>query len=102
MQTLNLTEAAKFLKMHPVTLQGKVKTGEIPGAKPGKSWVFIVEDLANYIRSLYTKDGKWIGSQNGNNKCSLNEIRPGVTNSRSVEKQYTDLLAQQTKQKPKK
>ena len=51
MKTLNLREAAAFLKMHPVTLQGKAKVGDIPGAKPGKSWVFIDEDLANYIRS---------------------------------------------------
>ena len=45
MHTLNLKQAAVFLKMHPVTHQSKAKAGEIPGAKPGKSWVFIDEDL---------------------------------------------------------
>ena len=44
MHTLDLKQAAEFLKMHPVTLQCKAKAGEIPGAKPGKSWVFIDED----------------------------------------------------------
>ena len=60
MHTLDLKQAAEFLKIHPVTLQCKAKAGEIPGAKPGKSWVFIDEDLANYIRSQYTKHGKRI------------------------------------------
>ena len=80
MHTLDLKQAADFLKMHPVTLQGKAKTGEIPGAKPGKSWVFIDEDLANYIRSQYTKQGKRIALQNGETKCSLNETKSGITN----------------------
>jgi hypothetical protein len=34
MQTLNLQQAAEFLKIHPVTLQAKAKSGEIPAAKP--------------------------------------------------------------------
>jgi hypothetical protein len=102
MHTLDLKQAAEFLKMHPVTLQCKAKAGEIPGAKPGKSWVFIDEDLANYIRSQYTKHGKRIASQNGETKCSLNETKSGITNLLLVEKQYTDLLAPQTKQRHKK
>ena len=102
MHTLNLKQAAVFLKMHPVTLQSKAKAGEIPGAKPGKSWVFIDEDLANYIRSQYTKDGKRIASQNGETKCSLNVMKSGITNLQLVEKQYTDLLALQINQKHKK
>ena len=102
MQTLDLKQAAAFLKMHPVTLQGKVKAGEIPGAKPGKNWVFIDEDLANYIRSQYTEHGKRIASQNGETQCSLNVTKSGITNLQLVEKQYTDLLAPQTKPRHKK
>ena len=102
MKTLNLREAAAFLKMHPVTLQGKAKVGDIPGAKPGKSWVFIDEDLANYIRSQYSDLGKRIATQNGDTQCFLNEKISGITNLPLVGKQYTDLLAPQIKQKPKK
>jgi hypothetical protein len=51
--SLNLTEAAEFLKMHPEELRRRAKLGEIPGAKVGKSWVFILQDLADHIRSLY-------------------------------------------------
>jgi hypothetical protein len=88
--------------MHPVTLQGKVKAGLIPGAKPGKSWVFIDEDLANYLRSLYTGHGKRIASQNGETQCSLNAKMSGITNLQLVKKQYTDLLAPPTKPRHKK
>jgi hypothetical protein len=102
MNTLDLKQAAVLLKMHPVTLQSKAKAGKIPGAKPGKSWVFIDEDLANYIRSQYTKDGKRIASLNGETKCSLSATKSGITNLQLVEKQYTDLLALPTKQRHKK
>ena len=35
------------------TLRQGAKAGEIPGAKIGKSWVFIKEDLLSHIRALY-------------------------------------------------
>ena len=53
MQTFGLHDAANFLHMNPESLRQKVKAGNIPGAKVGKSWVFILEDLAQYIGSLY-------------------------------------------------
>ena len=55
MDTLNLQEAARFLKIHPVTLQEKARAGEIPGAKIGKCWVFVEIDLVEYIRSQYPR-----------------------------------------------
>lgn len=53
LKTLNLTEAAALLHMHKETLRERAKAGEIPGAKVGKQWVFIEEDLFIYLRSLY-------------------------------------------------
>jgi hypothetical protein len=53
MRTLNLKQAAAFLNMHPVTVQEKARAGLLPGAKPGKCWVFLEDDLAAYLRSLY-------------------------------------------------
>lgn len=52
MQTLNLQEAAAFLKMHPEELRRRAKSGRIPAAKAGRSWVFIDIDLADWLRSL--------------------------------------------------
>ncbi|NOS98838.1 MAG: helix-turn-helix domain-containing protein [Methylotenera sp.] len=54
MITLNRLQAAAFLNMHPVTLLQKVHAGIIPAAKPAKSWVFIQQDLLDYLRGLYS------------------------------------------------
>lgn len=51
--TFNLIEAAAFLKLNPQILRRKVKAGLIPAAKIGKSWVFIEQDIANFVRSMY-------------------------------------------------
>lgn len=53
MKTLDLTQAAEFLKMRPNVLRQKAAAGIIQGAKPGKCWCFLEEDLVAYIRSLY-------------------------------------------------
>ena len=53
METLNLEQAAAFLKMHPVTVQAKARSGEIPAAKPGKCWAFIKDDLVSYRVNLF-------------------------------------------------
>ncbi len=55
MNTLNLQEAAAFLKIHPVTLGEKARLGIIPGTKIGKCWVFVDVDLIAYIRSQYKR-----------------------------------------------
>ncbi|NCF28128.1 MAG: helix-turn-helix domain-containing protein, partial [Gammaproteobacteria bacterium] len=51
--TLTLEEAARLLQLHPTTLAAKARSGEIPGAKPGKRWVFVEVDLVEYVRSHY-------------------------------------------------
>jgi hypothetical protein len=53
MKTLNLQEAAAFLQMHPEEVRTRTKRGLIPGAKIGRRWVFIEDDLAEFVRSLY-------------------------------------------------
>lgn len=53
MSTLNLKQAAAYLHMHPVTLLLKAQSGQVPAAKPAKCWVFILQDLQDYLRGLY-------------------------------------------------
>jgi hypothetical protein len=53
MKTLNLIEAAQFLKMHPEEVRRRAKSGIIPGANLGKRWAFIEDDLADHIRARY-------------------------------------------------
>lgn len=52
-RTLSLTEEARFLKLSPEALRRKAKTGEIPGAKAGKCWCFLEDDLVTFLRSRY-------------------------------------------------
>lgn len=47
METWNLEQAAKFLKLHPEELRRRAKAGIVPSAKVGKCWVFIPDDLAS-------------------------------------------------------
>ncbi|MGQ0596752.1 helix-turn-helix domain-containing protein [Aquabacterium sp.] len=44
MKTLDLTEAASLLKIHPKTLQRLAQSGAVPACKVGRAWVFI-DDL---------------------------------------------------------
>jgi excisionase family DNA binding protein len=53
LRTLNLDEAAKFLKMHKATLGEKARANQIPSAKPGRSRVFLEIDLVAYLRAQY-------------------------------------------------
>ena len=50
MKTLNLEETARFLKVHTETVSRLAKTGHLPGAKIGRAWVFLEEDLIEYLR----------------------------------------------------
>ena len=53
MDTLDLKEAVHFLRLHPEELRQRAKAGRIPGAKVGRYWVFLEDDLVQYVRSLY-------------------------------------------------
>ncbi|WP_374012081.1 helix-turn-helix domain-containing protein [Pseudoxanthomonas koreensis] len=55
MITLTLLEAAKLLKLHPVTVAEWAIDGRIPGAKIGRRWVFIEADLLGYVRANYAR-----------------------------------------------
>jgi excisionase family DNA binding protein len=52
-ETLDLEGAARLLKTHKSTIRTKAASGEIPGAKIGRCWVFIEADLMKYLRSRY-------------------------------------------------
>ena len=49
-RTLDLHEAADFLKISESTAQEKAASGEIPGAKIGRAWVFLAEDLIDWLK----------------------------------------------------
>lgn len=55
MRTLDLQEAAQFLRMSPAVLRLHARQGRIKAAKPGKRWVFLEDDLAAYLGQLYAR-----------------------------------------------
>ncbi|MET0118959.1 MAG: helix-turn-helix domain-containing protein [Sedimenticola sp.] len=104
LKPLSLEEAADFLRMAPETLRRKARSGEVPAAKPGKQWVFIAEDLIEFVRSQYsastqsiltnrkqTRSETWLSSSVAK-KASITPI-----SQRRTEKEYESLLRPQTK-----
>jgi len=79
MKTLTLDEAAQFLKIHPEELRRRAKAGIIPGAKVGKCWVFVEDDLVAYLRSLYATPRQALQVGHGEKQLchSVNVVRRG-------------------------
>src|SRR6202521_3955498 len=102
MNTLNLEAAAAFLHIHRVTLQGKARAGEIPGAKIGKCWVFVDVDLVEHIRSQYARRVLQSERKELEPCHSINAPihRIGGSKSATAEQQYSVALGLKTKLKP--
>ena len=48
-RTMNVEEAADYLRMPLNTLYMKLQKGEVPGAKPGKRWVLFNDELDKWL-----------------------------------------------------
>ncbi|MDH3672666.1 MAG: helix-turn-helix domain-containing protein [Gammaproteobacteria bacterium] len=96
MKTLDLHQAAQFLRMNPEALRQKAKAGEVPGAKPGKCWVFVEEDLVEYIRSQYACPRQAVRVTNVNEEAichsTVDARRGGSTSRRPVVSEYAKAL----------
>ena len=64
MRTLNLEEAALFLKLPIDHIISEVESGLLPGAKLNNGFIFLDEDLTSFIRNKYfpTKNGNFISN----------------------------------------
>jgi hypothetical protein len=82
--------------MSPSGVQKKAKAGLIPAAKPGKSWVFLEDDLVDFLRSLYAGGGQapLSGSSEEKSLCHYtNAVKPGgFASQHPTAKEYADLL----------
>ena len=58
MKTLDIKEAGELLNMHSLTVRKMAKAGQIPAARAGRNWIFIEEDLIEWLRSQYSVDKK--------------------------------------------
>jgi excisionase family DNA binding protein len=103
MRTLNLQQAAQFLKLHPITVLQRARAGTLPAAKPGKRWVFIEEDLAAYLRSKYGGHGQALqGDKKETSEChstSVKAHRTGGSASLTRDDEYSKVLGLATDQR---
>jgi hypothetical protein len=98
--TLNLNEAAEYLKMNAEVLRRQAKAGKVPGRKTGKSWVFIKQHLADWVSGRYPEPGRELRVIDGNKqmediqKCrSTNAVKRGGYNSpHRTADEYNSLL----------
>jgi excisionase family DNA binding protein len=51
MKTFDIDECAEFLKVDRKTALRLSGEGKLPGAKIGRAWVFLEDDLAEYLRA---------------------------------------------------
>ncbi|WP_084615986.1 helix-turn-helix domain-containing protein [Solimonas flava] len=100
MQTLDLYEAAAFLRMSPAVLRAKAREGLVKAAKPGKRWVFLEADLVAYLERLYARrrqtplSGSDVG---GTTWESTNAVMSGgSTSPRRMADEYASLLGFRT------
>lgn len=47
---LTVEEMAKWLRVHPATIQRAAKIGQIPGRKIGRAWRFHKGEILEYIK----------------------------------------------------
>lgn len=52
MKTLDIDECADFLKINRTAASEMAVAGDLPGARVGSAWVFLEEDLVDYLRTL--------------------------------------------------
>jgi hypothetical protein len=96
MRTLDLQQAAEFLRMSPAVLRQKARQRAIKAAKPGKCWVFLEQDLVSYLDRLYS-GGRQAPHSGSNQEKSewgyLSEaVSGGSTSPRPVANEYATLL----------
>jgi len=105
LETFDLEQAARFLKLHPEELRRRAKAGSAPAAKVGKCWVFLKCDLADYLRSFYASPRQALRVTSGkeNLLChSKNVVTHGTLTSLRHQASALDvLLALPTKNKRK-
>ena len=55
MRTYDINEAADFLKVDRSTALDLANVGSLPGAKVGRAWVFMEDELVAYLRDITRK-----------------------------------------------
>lgn len=94
MKTLDIIEAADFLHCSDDTIRELVASGELPGAKVGRKWVFVDVDLVEWLRTQYARGVK---------TCpSTKSAKSGISTLPIMGRELENLLKPQTSAKRRK
>ena len=93
MKTLDVTEAAAYLKISVSALYAKVRNQELPKCKPGKKLCFFESDLIEYLRNIQQSNEK------GQQPWHLNAETKSITftSQRRTDDEYESLLKPKTR-----
>ncbi len=74
MRTLDIDECAEFLKINSTTVSEMLGSGELPGARVGRGWVFLEDDLVAYVRDQIRlqrreRQSIWLERQQGEGRA---------------------------------
>lgn len=101
---LTLRQTAELLQVNPETVRRLAQAGKIPSAKIGRKWVFIQQDLAQYIRSQYSNPESVVQVVDNDEESLCQSILEttsgGLTLLHQTEKEYDALLGLNTNKKP--
>jgi len=103
--TVNKKKAASILGCGINTVLALSKSGELPCAKIGREYIYVVEDLVKYIRSRYPSHQLVAQDQDKEILCqSLSARTPksGKSLSVSTDREYAKVLGLPTNQKQSK
>jgi excisionase family DNA binding protein len=100
---LTLRQTAELLQVCPETIRRLAQTGKIPSAKFGRKWVFIKQDLAQYIRNQYsiTESVVQVVDKDEESLCqsTLETLSGGQNSLHQMEQEYNALLRLKTTSK---
>ncbi|CAK0773405.1 Helix-turn-helix domain-containing protein [Gammaproteobacteria bacterium] len=94
MKTLNIDEAAEFLKSHPRTIRRLVSAGKIPYCRPlSRRLVFFEEDLVAWMKSGQN-NGAQRAPSTGGGECRFTkeEVSGGYDSQRQTDARYAKVL----------
>ncbi|MDG4813187.1 helix-turn-helix domain-containing protein [Hydrogenovibrio sp. 3SP14C1] len=103
-KTLTLHQAAEYLQCNPETVRRQAQAGKIPGGKIGRKWVFIQQDLAQFLRNQYSipESVVQVVGNDEESLCqsTLETTSGGLNSLHQTEKEYDALLGLNTNRKP--
>ena len=56
LETYDLKQAAKILKLNPQTIKRKAREGKISFSKPGRAYLFTSNQITEYLKMTETKN----------------------------------------------